>query len=284
MSSRGGLLMASERRIRRMRPDALVGGALLCALASACGGRAESTPSDGGAEDDGNQGGHDGSVVDSSPDSPSTACVSASGYAVCGGPNGCFPPASRGKQSECWSCTTQGVYGYQTVLCENAVDPFGPDPGLCADGQVYVEAYAPKVWMPFPFDVGQLFASNGAADRVRYADWSAWTGDPLPLPATCPSFQGFSICGGDCDPCPPGQQCTGRSPQHPYGLCATLNPPSWWCDGTSGSCGNGEGCVIFTVSTADQPIANKGGICFPGAQCQAIASQYPGGASCHLSQ
>jgi hypothetical protein len=144
----------------------------------------------------------------------------------------------------------------------------------------------PGGWNPVPFDVGQLFAANGAADRIRYADWSSgWTGDPLPLPSSCPQFQGFAICGGDCEPCPTGQQCTGRSPLHPYGLCATLNPASYFCNTTKGgSCPQGQQCVFFTDSAADQTVADNGGICFPLAECQAIAAQYPGGATCVLTQ
>lgn len=252
---------------------------VLCALAAACGGRTGGAGGTGGSDaagaDDGSAAG-DGMTA---TDGAASDCVSESGYALCGGTRDCFPPQSRGKNTPCWDCAAQG-YGYQTVVCDNSVVPTGEIAGLSPDGHVYVEAYVPNAWEPFPFDVGQLFADNGASDRVRYADWSAWTGAPLPAPATCPQPQGFSICGGNCGPCNPGQKCTGRSPAHPYGLCATLNSPSWFCQ-ASGSCPTGQGCVVFTVPPADQPIADKGGICFPADVCQAIAAQYPGGATCH---
>ena len=136
----------------------------------------------------------------------------------------------------------------------------------------------PDGWQCLPFDVGQLFAENGAANRVRYADWSAWTGAALPSPTSCPTFNGFSICGGNCTPCGSGNICTGRSPKHPYGLCVGGTNPG--CGSPNWTCPSGQSCMVF-VDPGEQAIADAQGMCFPTAECKAIASSYPGGADCH---
>lgn len=252
-----------------------------CVLAAACGGR---TSEPGSAQLEAGDGDHDGSAQNEGGVAPSEAsastCVAASGYALCGGPNDCFPVADQGKGSACWSCDP--YYGYDMVLCANAVIPGGPQAGLASDGEVYVEAIAPGAWETVPFDVGELFAANGAGDRVRYADWSAWTGAPLPDPTACPQFGSFSTCGGACLPCPVELTCTGRSPLHMYGLCADASSNQSFCDAAQGwSCPQGDACMVFEVSSEDQSYADAAGICFPTSVCQSIASQYPGGAYCH---
>jgi hypothetical protein len=248
---------------------------------AACGGRTANpatSTSDGGGGGDANDTGVETGGDDA--DSPNPACVSPSGYALCGGPNGCFPPSGRGQGTACWSCNPD--YGYDMVLCANAVVPIGPGAGVATPGQVYVEGLAPDAWEPVPFDVGQLFASNGAVDRVRYADWSAWTGAALPNPSSCPAFSAFSTCGGSCAPCSTGLTCTGLSPTHAYGVCVDASTPQEFCDTQQGwVCPSGDACVVFQDDAQDQPFADHAGFCFPAATCQAIASEYPGGANCH---
>jgi hypothetical protein len=202
-------------------------------------------------------------------------CVSPSGYAICGGTHDCFPPSERGPQTACWYCLAD--WGYQTVLCENAVAPNPPlqMPGM--DGDVYVEGNAPNVWESVPFDVGEMFAENDAVDRVRYADWSSWTWQPLPTPTMCPTFPGFSICGGQCGGCASGYICTGRSPNHPYGMCVSNSATG--C-GSGWACPPQQSCVVF-ADPGDQAVADLAGLCVPSSTCQALAADYPGGANCH---
>jgi hypothetical protein len=254
----------------------VVAATVLCAGLTACGGNTESGPSSAG-----NDGGvplPDGDVVLPDGSVGPNPCVSSSGYAVCGGPNNCFPPAQQTMTTDCSDCYQQY---YQIGICTNATHPNLPVNLYADDGEVYIEAVDPNVWTAFPYEVGALFAANGAPERVRYADWYAWTGDPLPEPTTCPTFTEFSICGGNCSPCSTGEICTGRSPHHPYGLCMpdpSLNTTTG-CDATH-SCPSGSGCVVIQSSADGQPFANAAGLCMPTASCQAIAANYPGGAIC----
>lgn len=157
------------------------------------------------------------------------------------------------------------------------LDGFGPqsvfDLLVCGD-----EAY------------GTLLAKAGHADMVRYADRSAYTGEALPTPETCPSFPGLSLCGGACGSCGPGATCLGRSPLHPYSICVPNSPA---LDGVA-QCGqyvkscSGDpynrpvsySCLVFKVDDASQPLADSSGLCAPDAICQAAAQYYPGGAYC----
>jgi hypothetical protein len=135
----------------------------------------------------------------------------------------------------------------------------------------------PDVWFCAPYDVGVLFAMNGAGtpDRLRYADFGLWTGDTLPEPATCPTFSGFQICGGHCGGCDEGV-CIGRSPLHPYGFCAYDTGSG--CPATA--CASDQSCFHYIVQAAAQDLADQEGLCLPKALCEALAADYPGGANC----
>lgn len=243
----------------------------------ACGGRA------GGATAEGDAG--DAALNDGSepaPDAGWTQCTSPSGFAVCGGPNQC--PSASAQCPQCIgdtsspngvsACATDPLVQYQAQLCGSP----------CTDGSICVALEDDTTFFCAPYDIGVLFAKNGAADRVRYADMGAWTGDPLPLPSTCPSIPGVQVCGGNCGPCPEGQVCTGRSPLHAYSFCA---PQEYHCVAGSHDCGadaglSGHGCLTFTVQADAQAVANKWGLCLPATLCQAVAAGLPGGATCSL--
>jgi hypothetical protein len=128
-----------------------------------------------------------------------------------------------------------------------------------------------------PFDLGVLYAKAGYAERVRYADWGLFTGEPLPEPTSCPSVEGVLLCGGNCGGCPPETTCTGRSPLHPYGICAPADdcspPEGQWC-------GPGLGCFIWTVEPEAQALADRLGYCYPLATCEKMAAGVPGGGKC----
>lgn len=233
----------------------------------ACGSKGSLAPEDAGRD----------SVMDAAPAPPPDGCVSQSGYALCGGSHDCFPASSL-PSPYCEGCYSSPTGSDAATLCGNAALPHPPGPALASDGQVYVEGLPEPVWDAFPFDVGELFASNGLADRVRYADWSAWSGDALPTPTSCPTFASFTICGGNCGPCATGDVCTGRSPKHPYGFC--VPSATWQGCFRPGGCG-AQGCLVFAVSASDQPLADRNGICMDYTACQAMAASYPGGAYCN---
>lgn len=257
----------------------VLGGAALSLayLEPACGGHASAVPAaDSGTTD--SAASVDAPPVEAGP--PPRGCVSDSGFAICDGTHNCFPPSQRGQQTACWDCVQGSAPYYQTVLCLNEAAPMLAPGSPCADGQVLIEAYVQGAWNCLPFDVGQLFTDNGAADRVRYADWSAWTGEALPLPTTCPKFSGFSICGGNCGPCGSGNICTGRSPKHPYGFCFPDTTQLPGCGSTDWTCPSGQSCVVF-ADPGDQALADQAGLCVSTTACKAMASSYPGGANCH---
>ncbi len=133
-----------------------------------------------------------------------------------------------------------------------------------------------------PFNAGSIVAKHGQADRLGYADRGVWTGDPLPMPKTCPSIPDVPTCGGYCGGCPVGQICTGRSPLHPYGIC--IPEAAGVCSrvaGVNGSkCSATEGCFIFKVEAAHQTVADATGFCVPSKECQALAANLPGGGFC----
>jgi hypothetical protein len=256
----------------------------LSVTTGACGGNTQhsTTAADGGedAPVSNEDSGSAGVAADAAPN----PCISPAGYAVCGGPNACFPTSQQSMSSSCWECELSEAYSL--TLCINAAEPNPEESLFASDGDVFVEDAIPGVWDAFPWAIGALFASNGASDRVRYADFFPWTGDPLPTPSSCPTFADFSICGGECGPCAPGDYCTGRSPHHPYGLCepdpvlaTTTN-----CDpGHAWACPSGDGCVVLQSSSDGQALADANGICVPSTSCQAIAAQLPGGANCHAN-
>ena len=143
----------------------------------------------------------------------------------------------------------------------------------------------------------------GATTVCRYADKSAYTHTPLP-PITsepCPggSSSKGTLCAGDCGDCAgPGLEdaiCTGRSPSHPFGVCAILDwsggtqqplplPCSIDVDGTMiQKCGYdswGLLCAVFQVPSEDEPAARRFGVCMEDTVCIQAASILPGGLFC----
>lgn len=226
-------------------------------------------------------------------------CLSPSGFEVCNGPNLCPDHAT--------SCGVCGATTYddpQAISwCDNDAWEAWLDAkvasgheyewlcGGCADGDVCVgDAENALALSCVPFEVGALFAQNGAALRVRYADSSKWTGDPLPEPGDCPAIQGAQLCGGKCGGCPTGYACTGRSPLHPYGMCFPLRdfgipPLGHSADMSPDECRIGAPCTntnnaCFVWKVQPELQADAFGACLPPANCQAAAASIPGGAIC----
>lgn len=247
----------------------------LCVAMTCCGGIAEVDDGSAGATRDG---GRDGSRDGNASSGP---CVSPHGYAVCGGSNDCFPPDAEGPGTDCPECGLYtGATDYAPNLCFNdAVSGKFPD-GRCNDDCVYVKAVSDAFFQPFPFEVAKLYLDNGATtDRVRYADYATWTGASLPPIASCDAGA-IETCGGSCAPCPGNEQCTGRSPLHPLGLCVPQDL-ALACHAPKFTCPSGDGCFVFTVDADAQADADQWGACLPLDRCRASAAILPGGGTCH---
>ena len=199
-------------------------------------------------------------------------CLAEGGYIACRGTNDC--PTESEECLQCFGdpdaaglCGTAAMAGQGTDFCP-----------VCSDGNVCIQLYIQSGYLCLPFNVGQLLANNGAADRVRYADWSQWTGQALPEPTEC-ADGGLPLCGGLCAPCPQDSICTGRSPLHPYGFCV----PKTWSACTKaepGCASSGNRCFVFTDPADAQALANDNGLCLPSAECEALGAGYPGGGAC----
>lgn len=250
-----------------MRLAALPAAALAAALC--CGGRVETADGgDGGATSVG--------AADAAHDSGWTACSSPSGFSLCGGPNHC---------EGCATCEIDALGPEDIRPCEDHPPYYGTGCSGCPDGSICIldaqaaTTDAPIFGVCFPWDDGQLFALNGLANRVLYADMNDFTGDPLPEPPTCPNTPGLTLCGGACGPCPPKDFCFGRSPEHPYSVCASQ------ISGNGSSCrrydsGPGTlGCLIFK-DPSNQARADNNGYVVDKPTCEAAAAMYPGGAYC----
>ncbi|CAN5707522.1 hypothetical protein BH09MYX1_BH09MYX1_01920 [soil metagenome] len=137
---------------------------------------------------------------------------------------------------------------------------------------------------------GIMYHLSGRDDLARYSDRAAYDGTRLPpAPTTCPSTPGLELCGGACGACPAKFTCLGRSPLHPYSLCAFLG----WQDTSNGvRCTRGSNamcdgltpgkykCFVWKVDPASQPIADQNGVCIAADQCAAAGQLYPGGGFC----
>jgi hypothetical protein len=209
---------------------------------------------------------------------PWTQCSSPHGVAVCNGPASCpnvgptCPGGCFGHSKDYLAACADFLKGMGYRSCNDQ----------CPDGTICVQSSGPGL-DPFdcaPFELGVLYSKNDAGDRVRYADMGTWTGEPLPEPSTCPAVDGIRICGGNCGGCPPGNECTGRSPLHPYGFCAPRAPTPGCVPAKSACNDTGHSCFAFKVQPEAQARANLYGICLPDALCQALAQRLPGGGTC----
>lgn len=236
----------------------------LALLTVACGAIAPA--SDGGPTSDGGANG----------DAGWTQCTSPDGIAVCNGPNACQPATSDkcgcGQMGDPNNLGFCNLGGFHVPTEGKACDP-GDYGFICLEEHPYPNV---SVYAEADYNLGVLFAQNGAASRVRYADLSLWTGDPIPDPSTCPNLgPNVQPCGGSCGTCPSGQICFGGSPIHPIGYCA----PAGECSVTS-ACNAGQSCFTFVVQAEAQGDADQTGTCLASSDCDALAKNLPGGGKC----
>ncbi len=246
---------------------------LVVCLAVGCGGTltsGDSDSGDGAASQDGLSNGDSG-------DGGWTVCTSPSGQQICDGPHACSPAGCEcpklGKESPSAVHVCINSTGYlNSTLC-----PYVDDGFIC------VAPYdtSPDFFGGAEYDMGVLFAENGAVDRARYADYGLWTGDPLPNPGSCPTLTSVQICGGNCGGCNGNFVCHGRSPLHPYGFCLPNSGNDACNIAKNVPCsGAGNKCFAYTVQPSAQDLANANSICLPVDMCQDLAANLPGGAVC----
>lgn len=95
-----------------------------------------------------------------------------------------------------------------------------PQAGRCTDGWLLL---GNRRWFEVDMCVPEVFGRwlHERGFAVSYSDRSPYDGEPVPDPEGCPEVgEALTLCGGDCGPCPNGFDCIGRSPLHPFGLCA----------------------------------------------------------------
>jgi len=232
-------------------------------------------------------GGGDSGADAGRDDAGYTTCTTPEGFAICG----TTVPACSSSGS-CGQCVPAndvpvGVCGSTYVsLPQRSCDDW------CDQGEVCLDWIWDGAYWCAPFSLGVLLERHAAGHEeiARYGDLSAWTGDAIPEPATCPSVTGSQLCGGACAACAADNICAGRSPLHPWGVCVPDQPPSDQYhepgDGgfgpTTCSPDGGNAVFTFTVDPASQPVADRYGRCMPVAMCQALAANLPGGGRCTL--
>jgi hypothetical protein len=134
-----------------------------------------------------------------------------------------------------------------------------------------------ETWWCESRELAALFEKNDGRARLRFTDYSTWSNAPIDSSGPCPNMPGVALCGGTCGICAPGGTCTGRSPLHPFGVCVQGTPDN--CNGTI-RCRSGEKCFRFTVQADAQPLADARAYCMQKAECEALATGLPGGATC----
>lgn len=251
-------------------------------------------------------GGQDASVSDGAAEASEVvtydACSGSDGIKLCGGECGqnqcsievpCNPPNIIGACYESGSklylpCAggKGSFFAADGTLCVPLNLEAGDPPASGEYAMIHLNAADPGYAV--------LYAKHGFGNYCRYADRAVYDGTAIPAaPTTCPSVDGFQLCGGACGDCPAGEYCTGRSPLHPVSICMTdyseaFEPQTSACvrgAPLAGGCmGNAQtppsACLTFKVSDADQPFSDQNGICTERSMCLAAASGYPGGAYC----
>lgn len=153
----------------------------------------------------------------------------------------------------------------------------------CADGDVCIQRDADHL-VCTSFEVCQALWELGVRNVCRYADKRPFDGRALPgQSGACPGPRG--ICGAGCYDCGFNAPCTGRSPDHPYGVCAGVGPGGPCVLRVDGSyevgCYDKYACAVFDVPSADEAVARAYGVCMTPDDCVSAAAHLPGGLRCY---
>jgi hypothetical protein len=254
----------------------------LASLGLECGGRVEAEPPEPEAPFD----------AGPADEAGYTRCTTPEGWGICGPATGCAATANREGCKLCFCplvAEDDGPLSPECIagdalrsvgLCDGLLDELGSSP--CEDGLVHYDFFGhERVRQCFPYSVAVLLSRYVTdRDRLRYADFGLFTGEPLPEPSTCPSLAALRLCGPACGACADGERCTGRSPLHPHGFCYRN---SSWCSLSPSDravCREGQGCFTFIVESSGQAVADRNGMCLPRALCEALAAELPGGGAC----
>ena len=199
--------------------------------------------------------------------------------------------------------------GSECILFGNETSASGVSPfGVCFKDAKKVFTYGTCTVCPNADDVCTVFAPYdlynascarpticrdlevaGFTGACLYTDKTKWSAeDPAIGDPGCPAGgRAAGLCGGSCGDCAGSEKCTGRSPLHPFGVCAALpdlstnpfpckrNPKS-----SSEKCEAGA-CVIFDVQgKGDQNVADANGFCLANDRCIAARTLLPGAIHC----
>jgi hypothetical protein len=140
----------------------------------------------------------------------------------------------------------------------------------CTDGWLVL---AGRHWFDLDACVPEAFGRwlHERGLSVLYGDRSPYDGQPLPEPVGCPEVgEALMLCGGDCGPCPAAFDCIGRSPLHPFGVCAI--------DGYLAA-GN-RGAFWFVPPDGPSPALGAEHLVLPLDTCLEAEASLPGGGTC----
>jgi hypothetical protein len=274
---------------------AWVGGAVV-ALAVGCGGRVELDGAPGLAGGGGAQATNSSSSQHGTGGfTPHEPCTAADGTRVCGGDASC--PWLGAPECLGYGCTSALDRDSLEASAAGVCWADLPTTGIelcygCREGDLCLHRTAEQL-ICVPAAVCEALWDLGVTDVCRYSDKTPYDHQPLPsLSGDCPggSKEG-TICGGSCPPCHTEDRCSGRSPTHPYGVCAGLevhgdpNQPVYRCspdgkDTTERVCQDDWACMVYDQPTST-PLARRYGICKGMERCLHAAKYLPGGVSCY---
>ncbi len=227
-------------------------------------------------------------------------CMSADGVRVCGGDEDCpelAPPECPG--FGCTSALDRDDFEPSVAgVCWADVDgAAGLQCHACRDGEACVQRY-PDQLVCVSVTVCEALWDLGARDVCRWADKSRYDHQPLPpAPSTpCPEGEHGFMCGGSCGDCQDDERCTGRSPSHPYGICAfhakagpnpEVQVPRCIMNEQGDvieSCSQPSSsplCAVFETAPEDASAAHRYGVCLFDVVCLHLAEVLPGGLRCY---